>query len=223
MKILAIIPARGGSKGIPKKNIAMLAGKPLIEYSIDQAKHSKYLDKIVVSSDDQEILEVARGLGAETILRPTELAQDMSKMDGVIKHALDTLEQQGYVPELVVLLQPTSPLRTAKIIDTAIETFIANKDKFDSLMPLVRTSNKIGTIEGQRFNPKYQVGAQRQEIAELYYDCGTVYLFKPDKIKLGEFFGKNILAFPVAWPASLDIDTKKDLELVEYYLKNHAN
>lgn len=218
MKILAIIPARGGSQSIPKKNIALLAGKPLISYTIKAAQQSKYIDKTVVSSDDEEILSAAQAEGAEPIKRPGELANNTSKMDQAMKHALAELKKQDCEPDLIVLLQPTSPLRSVGTIDGAIAAFIKNQDKFDSLIPLAPTSNKVGTIEGQAFKPKYPAGAQRQELEALYYDCGTIHIFKPKLINQGDFFGKNIFAFPIPWPESLDIDTPDDIALAEYYL-----
>ena len=109
-KILAIIPARGGSKSIPKKNIVDLNGQPLISYSINTARQSKYLDRTIVSSDDAEILAVAEKYGAETVTMPEELAQDNSSMLGALKNSLEVLfAKDGFRPDLIVLLQPTSP------------------------------------------------------------------------------------------------------------------
>lgn len=117
---LAIIPARGGSKRLPRKNVLDLCGKPLITWSIEAGLNSKYIDKVVVSSDDDEILEISRKFGAETIKRPDELASDTATTFDAIKHTIDNLEKYDYI----VLLQPTSPLRDQKHIDEAIELLV---------------------------------------------------------------------------------------------------
>ncbi|MEK6900492.1 MAG: acylneuraminate cytidylyltransferase family protein, partial [Nanoarchaeota archaeon] len=119
-KIVAIIPARGGSKRIPRKNIKLLAGKPLIAYTIEAAKRSASLDRIFVSTEDEEIAKVASYYGAEIIKRPDILATDNATTESVLCHAVNNLEKEGYFPELVVLLQPTSPLRGSYIIDKAV-------------------------------------------------------------------------------------------------------
>ncbi|MEK9195421.1 MAG: acylneuraminate cytidylyltransferase family protein, partial [Patescibacteria group bacterium] len=126
--ILALIPARGGSKGIPKKNIKLLGGKPLIVWSIEVAKQSRYIDRIIVSTDNEEIAEVARSAGAEVpFLRPAEIAQDLTPDMPVFEHALAWLrENDNFIPEFIVHLRPTGPLRTAKEIDEAIEMLAAD-------------------------------------------------------------------------------------------------
>lgn len=122
MEILAIIPARGGSKGIPRKNLAILAGQPLIAYTIRAARNAKLLNRVVVSTEDEEIAGVAKSHGAEVILRPSELALDTTPTEPVLLDVLKTLEsKEGYVPDAVVLLQPTSPLRSESHIDEAIK------------------------------------------------------------------------------------------------------
>ena len=131
-KILAIIPARGGSKGIPRKNIKLLAGKPLIAYTIEAALKSKYLDRVIVSTEDREIAETSRHYGAEVIKRPKILAKDKAKTIDVIFHLLNVLKEKNYIPEIIVLLQPTSPLRIVKDIDKAIELFL--KEKCESVV-----------------------------------------------------------------------------------------
>src|SRR3989344_1132419 len=120
-KILAIIPARGGSKGIPGKNIKLLAGKPLIAHSIEAARNSRFINRVIVSTDDEHIANAARKYGAEIIMRPKELAEDKTPMDPVLQHAVEFLEKENYIPEAVMLLQPTSPLRTTEHINEAIE------------------------------------------------------------------------------------------------------
>jgi CMP-N-acetylneuraminic acid synthetase len=124
LKGCAIIPARGGSKDIPKKNIKPLRGKPLITYTIDYAKKSRCINKVVVSTEDEEIAEISRKYGAEVMERPENLAKGESPTIDVIFHVLKILKMKNYNPDIVVLLQPTSPLRSAKDIDNAIKLFL---------------------------------------------------------------------------------------------------
>ena len=223
MNIISIIPARGGSKGIPRKNIYSLQGKPLICYTIEHALASPDIDRVFVSSDDERILKISKSSGAETILRPTALAGDDTPLDDVINHVLEILDAEKYQVDLIVLLQPTSPLRTGRTLKQAISQFKKNINEFDSLMPLGETSSKIGTIEKQRFQPLYRPGIQRQDLKKTYYDCGTVHIFKPDLIRTGRFFGDKIFGFPIAWPESLDIDTMDEMQLADYHLSKKSH
>lgn len=221
MNILAIIPARGGSKGIPKKNIINLDGKPLITYSIITALKSKYIDKIVVSTDDEEISRVSKEAGASVIKRPTELSLDNSKMDGVIKHVLLELEKERYIPALVVLLQPTSPLRTAETVDQAIKSFLEEESKFDSLTAVFPISNKIGIIKNGFYCPKLEMGKQRQELEKFYKECGTIFIFKPNIINTDKFFGNNVYPFIITnLRETVDVDTYDDLKLAKFFIKS---
>ena len=132
-KIIAIIPARGGSKGIPRKNIKILASKPLIAWTIEAAKNSKYLDRVIVSTEDEEIAEISKKYGAEVVERPEELATDASPTGSVIEQVIAYLEQnESYNPDAIVLLQPTSPLRFAHHIGEAVKTFL--EGGYDSLV-----------------------------------------------------------------------------------------
>ena len=137
MDILGIIPARGGSKGIPGKNIKMIAGKPLIEWTIEAAKKSKLLTRVIVSTDDEKIAEVAKQYGAEVpFLRPKDIAQDLSTDVEFLIHALDWLKaNQGYEPEIIVRLPPTSPLRTAAHIDEGIKKLMDTPEA-DAVRPI---------------------------------------------------------------------------------------
>src|SRR3989338_5502179 len=119
MNVLAIIPARGGSKGVPRKNLRIVAGKPLLAHSIEQALQSQKITKVVVTTDDAEIKQVAVKYGAEVIDRPTELANDTAPMLPVLKHAIEEMRGRGFNPGIVVLLQPTNPLREVSFIDRA--------------------------------------------------------------------------------------------------------
>lgn len=220
-KILAVIPARGGSKGLPKKNIKPLCGNPLIYYSIKAALDSKYVGRTVVSTEDREIASIARKYGAEIVERPQELAKDDTPSFPVFKHALTYLENKfDYRPDILVILQPTSPLRTTETINDAIKTFFDNFDIYDSLIPLYPIESKIGTIEKGTYHPHYTLGQRRQEIQKLYKECGTIFIFKPELIENGKNFGEKILPFIINnYEESIDIDTIKDLEKAEYFLR----
>jgi len=219
--ILAIIPARGGSKSIPNKNIIKLANKPLIGHTIAQAQKSRYIDKIVVTSDSPVILSVAEDYGAELIHRPKEFAQDASKMDQCIRHALLYLyDLDTYKPDFVVLLQPTSPLRKIATVDKAISEFVDNSDKFDSLTSVHVLEPKLGNILKGRYMPYNKMNMQRQQLKEIYQECGTVFLFKPGRIlKEQSLYGTRILPFIIKDRAeSIDINDKHDIDLAEYFL-----
>ena len=133
-RVIAVIPARGGSKGIPRKNIRPLLGKPLIAYTIEAALKSKRIDRVVVSTEDEEIAEISQRWGAEVVRRPEELARDDSPSVDTILHAVDWFEEQGERFDIVVMLEATSPLRKEDDLDNAIGLLIKNLDKADSLV-----------------------------------------------------------------------------------------
>jgi CMP-N,N'-diacetyllegionaminic acid synthase len=213
--VLAIIPARGESKGIQGKNLVKLGEYALLEYSIKNAAGSKFIEKVVVSSDDEKILDIAKEYPVDLHKRPKELADDNSPLDAVIREII-----KEYDYDIIVLLQPTSPLRTVKTTDTAISEFLKNYDKYDSLVPLCKTSSKTGTIKDGKYVPNYSMGMQRQELSDSYMECGTVFIFKKKVIEGGGFFGQRIYPFVVNDRAEgIDIDDEWDLELAKFYLK----
>lgn len=220
-KILALIPARGVSRGIPHKNIALLRNKPLLYYSIKIAQQIDYIDRIIVSSDDPKILAIAKKYGTEVIKRPKRFAQDNSKMDSVIRHVLKILERKdSYILDLIVLLQPTSPLRKLLTVKKAVNEFIQKIDNYDSLMPLWQIEGKLGKIVGHRYKPFNKVNMQRQQLKPFYKECGTIFIFKPAIIKSGSLYGKNIYPFVILnQEEALDIDSKEDIKLADYFLK----
>ena len=220
-KILAVIPARGKSKGIPNKNIIELAGKPLIVYSIENALKSRLIDRIVVSTEDEDIYQIAKKYDIEVIKRPDELAENHSHIGDTLNHILEYLEnKEGYIPKFIILLQPTSPLRTVKTIDSAIEKFCDKFEYYDSLIPLYALDGKIGVIKGEMFIPNYILGSRRQDMEPLYRECGTIFIFKPSFIKRKTMFGEKIYPFIIRnYEESIDIDTLDDLKQAEYFLR----
>ncbi|OJI07367.1 hypothetical protein BK004_01390 [bacterium CG10_46_32] len=219
--IIAIIPARGGSKTIPNKNLAPLGGKPLMSYSIAQAQQSRYVDMIVVSSDSEAILAEAKQLGAEAIRRPKQMSGDTSKMDLALRHALLQLDSiKGYVPDYIVLLQPTSPLRSVATIDRAIVAFVDNAKKFDSLIGLCAIESKIGHIKNGRYIALNKMNMQRQQLKHMYQECGTIFVFKPSRIlKKQSLYGARVMPFIVEKRhEALDINDSHDMNMANYFL-----
>ena len=223
-KILAIVPARGGSKRLPKKNLMDLAGKPLIAYSIEAAKNSQYIDDVIMSSESQEILSVAKKYGAQTpFVRPKELAEDASRSIDVVIHAIKTLTQSY---DAVILLQPTSPLRTSEDIDGAIEMFY-NKHATSVIgvcemehSPLwANTLDESMSMEGF-LDDKYN-NARSQDLPVYYRINGAFYMSKTQSVLENEtfFVQKNIYAYLMSQEDSVDIDTKLDFIVAQAILK----
>ena len=227
MRILAIIPARGGSKAIPRKNIRDLAGLPLIAYSIKAGQSAASVDRLVVSTEDDEIAAVARDYGAEVVERPTSLAQDETPTRPVLEHAVERLAESGYRPDAVLTLQPTSPLRTAQHIDEAVALFEADPDA-DSLVSCVRVPhcfhpNSVMTRAADgSLHPLLPEPAitRRQEKGDLYARNGAaIYITRIDRV--GDFvFGGRLLSYEMAMEDSIDIDEEDDFRLAEWRLKN---
>ncbi len=217
MNYIACIPARGGSKGIPKKNIYPLAGKPLISYSIGQALKAKHITRVLVSTDCDEIAEVARSFGAEVIKRPPELAQDETPTIDALLHLLKQLETEETEEFCIVLLQPTSPLRRDGFIDECIKQFRLHEA--DGLITVKQVSAKIGSIEGGLFKPAYKEGSRRQDMQPLYADAGSLYISKPEILHKGSIWGEKIQPIEVDAIEGLDIDTPEDIELARFYLQ----
>lgn len=222
MEILAIIPVRGGSKGIPGKNIKMLAGKPLVEYSIDAAKKSKFVTRVVVSTEDSKIKKIVESLGVEVVDRPVELAQDETKTIPVLLQVVNELEKDGYIPDVVVLLQATCPLRDEKELDEAFELFFNSKD-CDSVF----AAKNIGTTHSLwRKNPNngkydclydYRNRPRRQETQfhyPMYRETGATYIIKTTVMKqVKDFIGYNPELYLDG--SLLDIDTVDDFKKAE--------
>ncbi|MDQ1284086.1 MAG: CMP-N,N-diacetyllegionaminic acid synthase [Patescibacteria group bacterium] len=224
-KILAIIPARGGSKGIPRKNIFPLAGKPLLAWSVEAALKSKHIDKVVVSSDDGEILDVAEKFGAEPIKRPKSMAEDKSPFNLLIFHALDYLKKnKKYIPDTLVYLQPTSPLRTTEDIDQAFS--LMNGD-VTSVISVYKLDNKFlkSFLVGERGYLRGVANKQfsfknRQELPEVYMPNGAIYMVRRDFFqRTGRLFSPKTVPFVMSQEKSVDIDTKEHMREVEKKLK----
>ena len=217
MVTIAIIPARGGSKGVPRKNVRPLADKPLIAHSILDAKESKFTDKVYVSTDNLEIAEVSRKYGAEIIHRPEELAGDTASSESALIHALSEIEKTGISPDLIVFLQCTSPIRTGTDIDNAIAKLKAeNADSLLSVSPSHRFLWEEVDGVAKSINYDYRDRPRRQDMQPQYVENGSIYIFKPWVLKkFGNRLGGKISLFVMSETASWEIDSAPDFEIAE--------
>ncbi|MEA2018016.1 MAG: acylneuraminate cytidylyltransferase family protein [Campylobacterota bacterium] len=223
-RALAIIPARGGSKGLPRKNIIDLEGKPLIAWTIEASLKSKYITKTIVSSDDDEILEISKKYGAEILKRPKELATDTASSEVVVKHAIESTNESF---DYIVLLQPTSPLRDVNNINNAFENLF--KEDATALISVCEIDNKIlkafkenkdGFIEGVS-NNKFPF-MRRQDLPKTSISNGAIYIIRVDEfIKNNSFFTDKTISYIMDNIKSTDIDTYEDLKQINDYLSRN--
>ena len=233
-KVLAIIPARGGSKGLPRKNVSSLAGHPLIAYSIAAGLQSKRVTRTIVSTDDEEIAAVARQYGAEVpFLRPAELAQDNTLDLPVFQHALTWLaEHEGYHPDVVVQLRPTSPIRPPSLVDDAVGMLLdhpaagsvrglvpagQNPHKMWRVDPVTKQMHNLLNVPGvpEPYN------APRQALPQIYWQTGHVDAIRPEVIlKQNSMSGATILALMIESRYTVDIDGLMDLQKAEWLIYN---
>lgn len=223
-RILALIPARGGSKGIKKKNIAVLNGYPLISYTIKESLSSKYVDDTVVTTDSDEIAKVSLEYGARLpFMRPKELADDNSKTIDAVIHAIDELKKMGEEYDVLLLLQPTQPLRTHEDIDMAIEAYFEHgMQAMVSVSPVDDHPLLIRTIdENGKLNTLLEENStcRRQDMARYYRVNGCIYINAVDELSEDTSFNDNPIGFLMSKEHSVDIDEAKDLYLAEYYLR----
>ena len=223
-KNIAIIPARGGSKGIPKKNLKLLAGKPLIYYTIQEALRSKYLDRIIVSTEDKEIEEISKKIGARVIERHKELAKDDSPTIDVVFHVLEILKMKSYNPDIVILLQPTSPLRKAEDINNAIKLFL--NSGCESVVSVCEVEHPLywsfRVEEGYLkplFGDKY-LRMGRQDLEKVYMPNGAIFVSTPQTLyKYKSFYCNHIIPYIMPIERSVDIDNEVDFMLAELLLR----
>jgi CMP-N,N'-diacetyllegionaminic acid synthase len=227
MKIITIIPARGGSKGVPGKNIRSIAGKPLIVHSIEYAKTSRFENEVYVSTDDAEIARISANAGAQIIPRPAEIAGDTATTESAITHALDYLELKGITPQLIILLQATSPFRPKNSLDAIIDTFL--KKKYDSLLTISPTHRFFWRLNGKEAIAEYDYKnrPRRQDMKPediRYVENGSVYLFTSEHFrKTGNRLGGKIgyYIFPEEYAA--EIDSLSDFLYLESLMQKQLN
>ncbi|AXI10441.1 acylneuraminate cytidylyltransferase [Oceanobacillus zhaokaii] len=224
-KFLAIIPARGGSIGIPRKNLVKINNEPLIQYTIDEALSSKYLDEIIVSTEDQEIAQVAKQLGANVpYLRPYYLASDTSKTVDAIMHVIEKQREHGFEYDYVVILQPTQPLRKSWHIDDAIENIVkyyqeslVSVSKVKEHPLLIRKLNVDNVLEPLL---KMSSTVRRQDFEDYYKINGAIYINKINSnLTKNTSFNDNKFAYVMDGQYDIDIDEKFDLEVFKLMLR----
>jgi N-acylneuraminate cytidylyltransferase len=233
-EVLAVIPARGGSKGIPRKNLALIAGVPLVAHSIRHGLDARTIDRVIVSTEDAEIAEIARAAGADVpFLRPGELAGDDVLDQPVFRHVLERLlETEGYEPELVVHLRPTTPFRRTIWIDEAIST-LREQPAADSIRSVSRPGQhpyRMFTIEPDGFlralmrheHPAPYV-LRRQELPPVYYYNCVLDVTRPATILgKGSMTGERILPYVLPEDDVIDVDTPRDLEIARFLLRDRT-
>ncbi|MFC2010256.1 cytidylyltransferase domain-containing protein [Chloroflexota bacterium] len=224
--IIGIIPARGGSKRLPYKNIKLLNGKPLIYYTIHEAKRSKYLSRLIVSTEDSEIAEISRRYDTEVIERPAKLAQDDTPSLFVFQYIIQQLEEKGFYPDVIVILQPTSPCRGVEDIDKAIEMFM--ETDCDSVVSVCETEvplQWVFRLEEGWLSPiikDWQKVDRRQNAPETYRLNGAIYVIHRDIIvkQNNVVTGNRMQPYIMPEERSVDIDSELDFKLAELIIEN---
>lgn len=225
-KVIAIIPARGGSKGIPKKNLYPILGKPLITYSINTALSTQLIDHVIVTTDDNEIAKIARDSHAKVIIRPAKLSDDNASSESALIHSISELKKANLEPDIIVFIQCTSPLTKPWDIDNAIEKFL--EKKADSLLSVTRShiflwrEDENGLMTG--INHDKNVRLRRQDFDMQYQENGAFYIFDTKGfLKAGHrFFGK-ITHFIMPQDRSIEIDSLIDVKIVEAIMKEEES
>jgi CMP-N,N'-diacetyllegionaminic acid synthase len=221
LRLCALIPARGGSKGLARKNLRPFRGTPLVAHAVETARQVAGLDRIVVSTDDDEIADIARRAGADVpFLRPPELATDETPTLPVVQHAVRWLEAHGVGVDAVVLLQATSPLRTAQHVDAVIRKFVeTGADSVTTVCAVEDNPYWMQRLDGDRLRPLMAEGqryGRRQDLPAVYRLTGAVYVTRRDVImEQGRLLGDDTRATIVGRRASVDIDDELDLRLCE--------
>lgn len=230
MNVLGIVPARGGSRTVPRKNLALVAGRPLLAYTCDAAGESRRLTRTILSTDDDEIAACGRSCGIEVpFMRPRELATDEASSLDVVRHALDELSrQERYEPDIIVLLQPTSPLRRASHIDDAVDRLV--QSGADSVVSVVRVPHQFNPVsvlrlDGDRVQPFFPdlgtVILRRQDKPDAYARNGAaIYAVRRETIAGGSLFGADCRALIMTPEESIDIDDRLDLLVAEALLQH---
>jgi CMP-N-acetylneuraminic acid synthetase len=212
--VVAFIPARGGSKRLPGKNMRPLAGRPLIAYSIALARSVPAIDRCIVSTDDDRIAEVAQEWGAEVVRRPAELATDTATTAAVAQHALQAACRSGDTPEIMLTLQPTNPLRTVALVEEGLALFRATRP--DSVISVAPLTLKPGRIVDNCFLPDYVPGTRAQDLPERFYETGLLYVTDARLVEQGDLFGRHIVPLRTDHLlAVVDIDVAADWDVAE--------
>jgi len=231
--VITVIPARGGSKGVPRKNIRLLYGKPVIAYTIEACLNSSAIDRVFISTDDAEIAEVARKFGAEVIDRPKELAGDKVTLEPVIKHALDDLkEKENYIPDFISCIQPTSPLLKPEVIKECVDKVV--NQGYDSCITAFlpetyewkwRSAVDEFSKEGP-FIPEREVMKRvvRQDLPKVFHENGAFYITKTSLFReIGHRWGGKMAIVEMTELDSIQIDSEDQFWFIEQILKRREN
>lgn len=222
-QVLAIIPARGGSKGIPRKNVRLLAGKPLIAHTIEHARQARSVSRVVVSTDDDEIAAVSEQYGAEVVRRPAEISGDKAPSELALLHALDYLQQaENYEPDLVAFLQATSPCRLPQDIDGAVRTVLQHgADSVFSACPEHFTGRWRISEDGTAFPVNFELGCRpmRRDYPVEYLENGSIYVVRPWVIRqTGNRLGGRMVIYKMPVLRSYQVDDLEDFAVLEILL-----
>ncbi len=228
-KVIALIPARGGSKGLPGKNIKSLAGKPLINWTIEVAKKCAFIDRVIVSTDDEQIAEVSRQAGADVpFIRPAQYATDHATGTQVIMHALEWLKSNDQAADILVLLQPTSPLRVMQDLETALLLYIEKNAAIVSVCEVNHHPFWMNTLPTNLslkdfLRPEIK-DANRQDLPIYYQLNGAIYIKSFDEfIKDETFFTENTYAYIMPKERSIDIDSEVDFSLAQIIIEKRGS
>jgi CMP-N,N'-diacetyllegionaminic acid synthase len=220
---VAIIPARGGSKGVPGKNVRKINGKPLIAYSVEQAIAAKSIERVFVSTDDLEIAEIAREYGAEIITRPETISGDTASSEAALEHALAWIRQRVGEPGLIFFLQCTSPIREASHLDSACRLLI--EKGADSLLTVSPSHSflwqrdEVGCVRAVNYD--YMNRPRRQDMELQYKENGSFYIFKPEVLdRFGNRLGGKIELFEMPEKCAYEIDSFVDFAIIETLIKS---
>lgn len=222
MRVLGVIPARGGSKGIPRKNIRLLGGKPLLAWTIETAKASRRLTRVVLSTEDEEIAEVGRAWGVEVpFLRPRELAEDDTPTLPVLVHALEQCEREDSHYDAVCLLQPTAPLRRTEWIDDCVTKLAqSGADSVVTVLPIPAEHHPWWSLEVTedgwlKFTKEEGKGLRRQDLPPAFHRDGSVYVMRRHVLLGGSLYGDRIAAYEVSADETVNLDTEEDWRRAE--------
>ena len=227
MNIISIIPARGGSKSIPKKNLVPFLGEPLISKSIQQSLSSQLISRTFVSTDDEDIKLISKKYGAEVIVRPGEISNDNATTESAMIHTLNVLkENENYIPDIVVLLQATSPLRKGNDIANAIKMFINQKadslisgSQFEDFLFWEKQNTKWHPVN---YNPNNRM--RRQDRTPQFVENGSIYMFKPEILyKFNNRIGGKMILFEMEFWQTWEIDNYDEIDLLSFYYKKYLN
>jgi CMP-N-acetylneuraminic acid synthetase len=219
---IAVIPARGGSKRLPRKNVRQFAGRPLLWYSIAIARSVPEIDRCIVSTDDPEIAGLATEYGAEVLSRPDELSGDLVPVGPVVQHVLERLDDCA-AADAVVLLQPCCPLRSVALVRHAVEIY--HRTRPHAVVSVSPSDLKAGVIDQGLFRPAYATGSRSQDLSPAYAENGAVYVAGAERVRTtGDLFGETMVPLITEpWMVLGDIDTEFDLALAEFLYERYAS